>query len=117
MVSIEERRAQRLRWYYANREHQLRGDRARHARIRTEIRNTIIDYLATHPCVDCGESDPVVLDFDHIAGKSFNIAKASWMLVSVERLLAEINKCEVRCSNCHRRRTARVQGHRDKRRT
>ena len=45
----------------------------------------LLDYLSAAPCVDCGERDPVVLDFDHVG--------------------PEIARCEVRCANCHRRRT------------
>lgn len=58
-------------------------------------------------CVDCGETDPVVLDFDHKdpATKQFNIgahgASYGWA-----RTLEEIAKCDVRCANCHRRRHA-----------
>lgn len=65
----------------------------------------LLDYLREHPCVDCGESDPVVLEFDHLFEKSFTIADGlksrSW-----EAVMAEIQKCEVVCVNCHRRRTA-----------
>ena len=54
-------------------------------------------------CVDCQEVDPVVLHFDHRdpSTKSFNISSKS---VSMERLLAEIAKCDVRCANCHLRK-------------
>jgi hypothetical protein len=63
--------------------------------------------LIEHPCVDCGENDPVVLDFDH---KSDKVASISYLLGTVagwERVEKEIEKCEVRCANCHRRKTAR----------
>lgn len=67
-------------------------------------------YLESHPCVDCGESDPVVLEFDHVRGekvKSVSVlaAKNNWECVE-----SEIAKCEVRCANCHRRRTAKSLG-------
>jgi hypothetical protein len=69
----------------------------------------LIEFFETHPCVDCGENDPVVLEFDHLGEKTFNIGSAlhnrKW-----ESVLAEIAKCEVVCANCHRRRTARRRG-------
>ena len=68
-----------------------------------------MNYLEEHPCSDCGEKDVLVLEFDHLENKSFNIAAGmryrKWDLV-----LAEIAKCEVVCANCHRRRTARRSG-------
>ena len=66
----------------------------------------LIDYFKSHPCVDCGETDPVVLEFDHLRDKAFNIADGisrnrPWALI-----LEEIEKCEVVCANCHRKRTS-----------
>jgi hypothetical protein len=65
----------------------------------------LIEHFETHPCVDCGEADPIVLEFDHIRDKRFTIGAAihdrGWQSV-----LDEIAKCEVVCANCHRRRTA-----------
>jgi hypothetical protein len=67
-------------------------------------------YLAAHPCVDCGEQDTEVLDFDHVAGKvSLVSALVAWGAPS-RRIEEEIARCEVRCANCHRRVTARRAG-------
>lgn len=66
----------------------------------------VLDYLRQHPCVDCGESDPVVLEFDHIRDKISEISTLVWKRVSAKMLLEEIEKCLVRCANCHRRKTA-----------
>ena len=78
-------------------------------RINVQIKKQkISEYLSTHPCVDCGESDPVVLEFDHVLGvKRKNVSRlvtSSWSWKVVQ---AEIEKCEVRCANCHRRKTAK----------
>ena len=75
-------------------------------RSRTKQGKFIYDYLSTHPCA-CGESDPVVLEFDHDdpSLKSFTVGSKIGR-VSMSRLLEEINKCTVRCANCHRRRTS-----------
>ncbi|HZQ07219.1 MAG TPA: hypothetical protein VFD70_11620 [Anaerolineae bacterium] len=73
-------------------------------------RQLITEYLLTHPCVDCGESDVVVLEFDHVGGKERLISKMVRAGVAWERVLAEIEKCEVRCGNCHKKKTAREHG-------
>jgi hypothetical protein len=69
-------------------------------------------YLATHPCVDCGESDRDVLEFDHVGEKKDDLTRLAYHGYSVEALAAEIQACEVVCVNCHRRRTARRSGSR-----
>lgn len=75
---------------------------------RIELKRVVWDYLSSHPCIDCRESDPVVLEFDHVAkNKEANVAVLVHDAVSVERLMEEIAKCEVRCANCHRRRHAK----------
>jgi L-lysine 2,3-aminomutase len=73
-----------------------------------ERKQKVLDYLREHPCLDCGETDPVVLEFDHVRGiKKSAVADLirrnySWSVVA-----EEIEKCEVRCANCHRLKTAR----------
>ena len=83
-----------------------------HARKRAlalERTRYLLSYFAGHPCVACGEADPVVLEFDHLGDKSFNIGRSpadrNWASI-----LAEIEKCEVVCANCHRRRKALRRG-------
>lgn len=69
----------------------------------------IVAFPREHPCVDCGEGDPIVLEFDHLRDKKFSISKGlqdrPW-----QDVLDEIAKCEVVCANCHRRRTAHRGG-------
>jgi hypothetical protein len=80
----------------------------------TAIRNgeRVFNYLREHPCVDCGESDPIVLEFDHVRGeKKVNISDLIRRYGSWDTIQAEIEKCDVRCANCHRRATAKRQGH------
>lgn len=56
-------------------------------------------------CTDCGYRDhPVAPDFDHVRGeKLFSVG--SGVARRWELILAEMEKCEVVCSNCHRIRT------------
>lgn len=66
-------------------------------------RKIVTEHLQTHPCVDCGNTDIRVLEFDHVRGdKLGNVSHAVHRTWSEEKLLAEIAKCEVRCCNCHR---------------
>jgi hypothetical protein len=68
------------------------------------------DYLELHPCVDCGEANPALLDFDHLRDKTAAIASLVRNRPSWAEVEAEIEKCEVRCANCHVRKTARQFG-------
>src|ERR1017187_5396677 len=65
----------------------------------------VLDFKLLHPCSRCGEADPACLQFHHRdpETKSFTIAHAKHHGVSIERLKAEIDKCEVVCANCHLR--------------
>src|SRR5437660_651456 len=76
-----------------------RNARKRYYRNKSFVKN----YLSTHPCIDCGETDPVVLQFDHVRGiKKFNIANSGQKLIKT--IEEEISKCEVRCAHCHLRK-------------
>jgi hypothetical protein len=83
---------------------------ARRRQAKDEARKNVYNYLRSHPCVDCGETDIVVLDFDHQRDKRLNIANMIERGYSWSSILAEIEKCEVVCANDHRRRTARTFG-------
>jgi hypothetical protein len=95
--------------YAANRQRYI-DQEAKRKRARAEQRmRYILEYLSEHPCVDCGEDDPLVPEFDHLRDKCFEIGAGlpdrNW-----QTILDEIAKCEVVCANCHRRRTARRHG-------
>lgn len=66
-------------------------------------------YLQLHPCVDCGETDVLVLEFDHKdpGTKTYSISDLIRRASALTRIKNEIDKCDVRCANCHRRRHAK----------
>lgn len=70
------------------------------------------EYHQTHPCVDCGETDPVVLQFDHVTGvKTMGISTlVSTYKKPLHVVQIEIEKCVVRCANCHLRKTVKQLG-------
>ena len=78
---------------------------------RKRNREYVAEYLSTHPCLDCGESDPVVLEFDHrdLARKRNDVGRLIHTS-ALNTLKAEIEKCDVRCGNCHRIRTSEQYG-------
>lgn len=100
--------AYRRTHYLANKPDYIRRAIAQVAGRRARNRREIYSYLQGHPCVDCGERDLLVLEFDH------RDPVLKWKAVAIlamtkrwARVLTEIEKCDVRCVNCHRRRTAR----------
>ena len=79
-------------------------------RYRNRNRAFILDYLNQHPCADCGETDPIVLQFDHTGEKTMMISRLVNSSYSIATLAAEVERCEVVCANCHFRRTAARHG-------
>jgi hypothetical protein len=80
---------------------------------REEGRKFIREYKLAHGCIDCGYNKCAeALEFDHKPGFSGRpITSMSHYLPA--SILKEIEKCEVRCANCHKRKTfERGQFHR-----
>lgn len=99
------------RRYYERNKETVKDKARNHAReTRAKIKQWLHNYLLGHPCVDCGETDPIILEFDHIRDKEFSIGEANSMGISLKRVIAEVAKCEVRCANCHRKKTYRAAG-------
>jgi hypothetical protein len=104
----------RSKQYYAeNREHHKKETLKRKAAQLETNRRFVYDYLLENPCVDCGETDPVVLEFDHLPGcdKKYLLSEMVSGGYAVETIKKEMEKCDVVCANCHRRRTAKRGNH------
>jgi len=98
-------------WYVLNRERHIAHVKASRQDLTARNRERAYGFLARHPCVDCGETELVVLEFDHVSGKKYR--NVGYMIsggFKWETIEKEIAKCAVRCVNCHRRKTAREQG-------
>jgi hypothetical protein len=95
--------------YDKNKKYYLQKAHLRNQKIRSEIKTYVWRYLSNHSCVDCGEKDPIVLEFDHIDSKNATISEM-YRNYTLEMVKVEIGKCQVRCANCHRRKTAKERG-------
>lgn len=77
------------------------------------LREYLASVLKGAKCHDCPETDWRIFHFDHRepALKSFEIgtivAKGS---VSLDRLKAEVDKCDIVCPSCHAKRTVAMFG-------
>lgn len=95
--------------YYKKMGTDRKAHKVRLQRIRRQyIRDKVNEYLVGKSCLDCGEVDRDVLDFDHVLDSKVN--NVSDLIVggnSLVYIMLEISKCEIRCANCHRRKTAR----------
>ena len=72
---------------------------------RKENAQRVRDLKAASKCTDCGNRNPIVLEFDHLGDKKFNVADMVRHGRSWESIRAEIAKCDIVCANCHRIRT------------
>jgi formate-dependent nitrite reductase cytochrome c552 subunit len=103
MVRQHDQRYYNVRYYAAHRDSELERVKKRQAATLQWLRD-----LRRRPCADCGESfPPYVMDFDHRdpAKKLFAITTGSSYLRSRAKMIAEIEKCDIVCANCHALRT------------
>jgi hypothetical protein len=99
----EDQAAASKRHYENNKEKIKARSKKRNIRQRDINRKYVEDIKKKSSCIDCGESNHLVLDFDHIGGDKYKcISNMVYEYYSIESIQKEIDKCEVRCSNCHR---------------
>lgn len=69
----------------------------------------ILQYKLNHGCKYCPEKEPCCLDFHHLDSKT-KLACVSQLVngFSIDKLIAEIDKCDVVCANCHRKITNKI---------
>lgn len=78
---------------------------------RARNQEKLYDFLRDKSCIDCGFSDVRALDFDHKNpnDKKTDVSAMVRSAFSWDTIMEEINKCEIRCANCHRIKTAEQQ--------
>jgi len=99
-------------YYKVNKEKQKEQiNEARRIRVK-ENREKYFNVLSSNSCVDCSETNPIVLEFDHKddVDKISGVGKMIGHGNSWDKIKEEMAKCDVRCANCHRIRTAKQQG-------
>jgi hypothetical protein len=92
------------KWLAANREKQNARVRNNDRKYRAEIRE-YLNQIKAKGCVKCGENHLACLDFHHLdpSEKEISISVALAKKWSLKRIKVELEKCEVICSNCHRK--------------
>lgn len=103
MPTKRDQRPNNVRYYAANRVQEIERV-CRRQKATTEF----LRDLRRVPCADCGRRfEPWQMEFDHRdpTKKSFDVGSGRAMLKSRASLLAEVEKCDVVCTNCHRVRT------------
>lgn len=105
-------RAYQRAHYEANRGYYADAAKRHTKKMRDAVVEWLVAYLAAHPCIDCGEADLVVLEFDHRDPKTkkFCVSSVTHHRRSLKSVQAEVAKCDVRCANCHRRKTYKERG-------
>lgn len=103
MPSTRPQRPYNVRYYATHRQAELDRVKKRQGATLAFLRD-----LRRIPCDDCREMfPPHMMDFDHRdpSKKLFTLAGGHALLMSRERLIAEVEKCDVVCANCHALRT------------
>lgn len=90
------------KWYLQNQEKQIQKTKEH----KKQIREWFVEYKSKLSCESCGENHIACLDFHHTEPeKKRNIVSRLVQLSgSRKRIMEEIKKCIVLCSNCHRKK-------------
>lgn len=73
---------------------------------RTEIRMMLAKIKEESGCMDCKEKYPYyMLDFDHVRGNKNNNLSYMVRFDTIDDIHKEVEKCDIVCANCHRKRT------------
>ena len=86
-------------YYHYNKDDQIDYNE----RIRERNRQFLKELKEKSSCSKCDESHPATLDFHHLSDKTMTVSQMSLNGHSIESLKNEISKCEIICSNCHRK--------------
>ena len=88
------------KWYKENKEKVIENKK----KVVAEKKKWWVEYKTTLSCIRCGSSHPAILDFHHRDGKEKEnmVSRLVVNNLSKKRILAEVAKCDVLCSNCHR---------------
>lgn len=97
------------KYYINNKEKAKKYALERAKTVRKETRKLYFNLLKNSECVDCGNNNPLVLEFDHKDGvdKYNTIGTLVGNGTTWKNIKKEIDKCDIRCANCHRIRTAK----------
>ena len=101
--NLEDQAAYMKEHYKRNKDKYKAKSRKRNKEQRKRNKDYVAFVKSLSSCVDCGEDNPVVLEYDHVRGeKRANISDMARQSYSIKTIQIEIDKCEIRCANCHR---------------
>jgi|18_taG_2_1085343.scaffolds.fasta_scaffold213316_1 hypothetical protein len=110
-MKVGDRKAYQKKHYQENKEQYSERNKRNKKKRTKENTQYRREVLQQNPCVDCGEKDPCLLEFDHVRGiKKYNLSRMWTTGYSLDKIKEELKKCDIRCANCHRKKTATEKG-------
>jgi hypothetical protein len=96
----------RKKSYDKNKDYYLK----KNVRLRKHNTEWYKDIKKNKSCIICGESESVCLDFHHLDGnnKDYLVSQMRYSTYSKEKIIKEMEKCVILCSNCHRKVHANI---------
>lgn len=96
--------------YKKKKDYYKRVNKAYRDLLKEQNQRLLWEFLLLNPCVKCGETNPIVLEMDHLRDKKYNVSEIifchTW-----ESVKKEMEKCQVLCANCHKKKTTKDFGH------